>query len=253
MIADYHVHSTFSDGADTPRALVEEAIARGMQAIGFSDHSYTAFDESYCMKKDAADAYRASIAALKTEFADRIRIFCGMEQDYFASEPASGYDYVIGSVHYIQTGARFTPVDEGAQQLIDEAALDYGGDIYALIEVYFRTAADVIRKTNADLIGHFDLIAKYNEQTPFFDEHHPRYIRAWQAAADRLLLTGKPFEINMGAVARGCRSVPYPSPEIMDYLLARGASFVLSSDCHKKENLMFHFDRYQALASAFLF
>ena len=37
--ANFHTHSTFSDGANTPEEMVQTAISLGMTALGFSDHS----------------------------------------------------------------------------------------------------------------------------------------------------------------------------------------------------------------------
>ena len=51
MKRDFHVHTTFCDGINTPEEIVISAISRGMDKIGFSGHSYTFFDEEYCMKK----------------------------------------------------------------------------------------------------------------------------------------------------------------------------------------------------------
>lgn len=39
MFSDYHVHSSFSfDSEESPRAIVEKAIALGMKQICFTDH-----------------------------------------------------------------------------------------------------------------------------------------------------------------------------------------------------------------------
>lgn len=242
---DYHTHTNLSDGADTPEAMVLAAIERGMDEYGISDHAHTPFNETYCLRKGGEAAYRAELARLKEKYRGRIRLLCGMEQDYWAPVPAEGYDYVIGSVHFLKLGEDFLSVDDTPEVL--PAGIDryFGGDPYAAAEEYYRLVADVVRKTGADIIAHFDLIAKFNEVRPFFDEHHPRYVAAWKRAADALLKTGKPFEINMGAIARGVRSVPYPSPEILDYLRARGAKLILSSDAHRKENLCFRFEEME--------
>ena len=235
---DLHVHTTFSDGKNTPEEMVLAAIEAGLAVIGFSDHSHTAFDESWCMSVDSTAAYRAEIARLKAKYAGEICVLCGVEQDYYSELPPDGFDYVIGSVHYIKADGDYIPVDESAQIMHDAAQRFFGGDIYALIEKYYRTVADVVHKTGADIIGHFDLICKFNEQTPFFDEHHPRYVNAWQSAADALLQTEKPFEINSGAVLRGYKTVPYPSAEIQEFLCSRGAAFVDSSDSHNTAALL---------------
>ena len=242
-LQDFHVHTTYSDGANTPEEMVRAAIEKNMSAIGFSDHAHTAFDESYCMKKDAAESYRGEIEALKEKYRSSIRVLCGIEQDYYSDVPTSGCDYVIGSVHYLKAGEEYIPVDEDADTLFAASVRFFGGDIYALAEEYFRTAAGVVEKTGADLIGHFDLISKFNEQVPMFDEHHPRYIAAWKAAADALLKTGVPFEINTGAMSRGYKSGPYPSPEIQQYIRERGGKFILSGDSHSAETLCFAFEK----------
>ena len=51
ILCDYHVHTTFSDGKNTPEEIVLAAREKGLKEIGFSDHSYTFFDERYCLKK----------------------------------------------------------------------------------------------------------------------------------------------------------------------------------------------------------
>ena len=229
---DFHVHSVFSDGKNTPREMVEAAISYGMETLGFSDHSHTAFDLSWCMQPENISAYRETITALKQEYAGKIELFCGIEQDYDSDEPTDGYDYVIGSVHYMKIEGEYVAVD-GSPDILRAAADKYfGSDTYALAAVYFDIVSDVVRKTNCDLIGHFDLIAKYNESAHLFDENDPRYIAAWKKAADKLLLTGKPFELNFGAIYRGRRTVPYPAPAMWDYLISHGARFVLSGDSH---------------------
>ena len=136
-------------------------------------------------------------------------------------------------------------MDEGNEILLDAARRYFEGDIYALIEEYYKTVAQVAEKTGATIIGHFDLISKFSETGKLFDDQNPRYIAAWQAAADRLLKAGIPFEINTGAISRGYRTTPYPAAPIREYLRSRGAQFLLSSDSHRAQTLCFGFDRWQ--------
>lgn len=239
---DRHIHTTFSDGAATPEEMVLAAIRLGMDTVGISDHSYTSFDPGYCMEKDALPAYRTEIARLKEKYRGRITVLCGIEQDYYGDIPAEGFDYVIGSVHYVKTARGYAHVEETQQQLAESIELDFGGDPYALAEAYYALAADVLRKTGASIVGHFDVITKFCEKTPSFDETHPRYVAAWQKAADRLLREGAVFEINFGAMAHGYRTSPYPAKPIRDYILARGGKFILSSDAHAAGEICHAFD-----------
>ncbi len=241
---DYHVHTVFSDGRNTPREMVEAALRRGMTAIGFSDHSYTACDAGCCMPEERIGEYRCAIAALKEEYRGRIAVYCGIEQEYCSDEPVDAYDYAIGSVHYVTKDGAFFSVDHTPERLVDGARALFGGDLMAVCEAYYESVGDVVRNTGARVVGHFDLVTKFNEGDALFDTTDPRYVRAWQRAADRLLGTGALFEINFGAVFRGRRSEPYPAKPIRDYLAAQGARFILSSDSHTTEALCFGFDGF---------
>ncbi len=234
---DFHVHTTFCDGQASPEEMVRAALERGLTSIGFSGHSHTAFDESWCMSRAGTRAYRREIARLKKAYAGQIEVLCGVEQDMYSDAPTEGYDYVIGSVHYLRAGSAFLPVDESALLQSDAAAQYFGGDIYAFAEAYYIQLARVQEATGCGVIGHFDIVTKFNEGGALFDEGHPRYVAAWRAAADALLSTGALFEINTGGIARGWRSVPYPAPPILEYLIGRGARFILSGDAHRPDGL----------------
>ena len=244
---DYHIHTTFSDGADTPEQVAEAAIEKGLAEIGFSDHSYISLPSEIVYWKDAAfePLYKAEIARLQEKYREKIKISCGIEQDFFSDHAAEGFDYIIGAVHFVKAGDILIGVDEPPDYTLKN--LEYfGGDIYTFIEEYYKLLSRVVEVTRCDYIAHFDLIAKYNDGGVLFDENHPRYKRAWRAAADALLKTGKPFEINTGAMARGVKSGAYPSGEIIEYLRSRGGRFILAGDSHRKEDLCFGFEKYEA-------
>ena len=245
---DFHVHSNFSDGVSTPEEIVERAIADGMERLGFSDHVYAPYDLECCIPKADMVRYRDTIRALQKKYAGKIEIFCGIEQDIYSEESTAGYDYVIGSVHYIKLGGQYYDVDYKVETLREAADKYFGGDLYGVVETYFDTVSQVCEKTGCDVIGHFDLIAKLNDRYQLFDESHPRYVAAWQKAADKLLATGKLFEINTGAISRGYRTQPYPTSPIRQYLSQRGAKFILTSDSHDRATLCCQFDIWEQAA-----
>jgi len=246
MIArDLHMHTSYCDGNNTPEEMVLSAIDKGLTTVGISGHSYTFFDTSYCMQKEDVPRYIAELRYLRAKYFDKIHVLCGVEQDYYSDYPTDEFDYVIGSVHYIKAGEEYIPVDESTEILNSAKEKYFGGDIYALCEEYFATVADVVNKTGCDIIGHFDLITKFIEREPLFDTNHPRYIAAWRKAADELLKTGVPFEINTGAISRGYRTSPYPAADIISYIKEHGGRFVLSSDAHSTEAVAFGFDGFE--------
>ncbi len=249
ILSDFHMHTIYCDGSDTPENMVREAISRGMKKIGFSGHSYTSFDPHVCMTPENIDEYKSEINRLKIKYKSEIEILCGIEQDYFSDFPAENYDFVIGSLHYVTCDGEYIAVDHTFQHF-EDAVKKFDNDVYSLTENYFATVADVVNKTGADIIGHFDLISKFNDGNKFFDENNPRYIKATEKALDVLLKTGKPFEINTGAMSRGYKKVPYPSKRILEYIAAHGGSVILSSDSHRKETLMYKFEECEKLANS---
>ena len=239
---DLHMHTIWSDGTNTAEEMVQEAIRKGLETVGISDHSS---GDPCGMTLEQSVDYRAEIARLKEKYAGQIRVLCGLERDYFTDDFAD-YDYTIGSVHWLaMPDGHRVPIDYMAEKLREGADRYFGGDFYALAEAYYAMMAKVVEVTKCDIIGHFDLITKFIEQDPAFDTNHPRYVKAWQQAADELLKTGKPFEVNTGAISRGYRTTPYPAKEIRDYIREHGGKLIMSSDAHAKENIAFRFDEWE--------
>ena len=236
---DLHMHTVWSDGQNTPEEMVQEAIRKGLETVGISDHSS---GDPCGMKLEQNTAYKAEIARLKDKYAGQIRVLCGLERD-FLTDDFTEYDYTIGSVHWLKMpDGRRISIDWTPEKLREGAVKYFGGDMYSLAEAYYEAESRVEEVTKCDIIGHFDLVTKFNEMDPSFDTRHPRYVKAWQQAADALLKTGVPFEVNFGAKSRGYRKEPYPAPEIREYIRAHGGKMLLSSDAHTKENIAFGFE-----------
>ena len=69
MLANFHTHSTFCDGNNTPEEVVRAAIELGFSAIGFTSHGTTPFDLRYCMTD--TEGYIAEIRRLKKEYREK--------------------------------------------------------------------------------------------------------------------------------------------------------------------------------------
>ena len=236
---DLHMHTVWSDGKNTPEEMVQEAIRKGLETVGISDHSS---GDPCGMKLEENAAYKAEIARLKEKYAGQIQVLCGLERD-FLTDDFTEYDYTIGSVHWLKMpdGHRIS-IDWTPEKLREGAIRYFGGNMYSLAEAYYEAESRVVEVTKCNIIGHFDLVTKFNEMDPSFDTRHPRYMKAWQQAADALLKTGVPFEVNFGAKSRGYRKEPYPAQEIREYIRVHGGKMLLSSDAHTKENIAFGFE-----------
>lgn len=233
ITSNYHTHSTYCDGKNTLEEMVLAAIEKGFTEIGFSGHAPSSAYFSWEIKLDKLNKYKSEVNFLKKKYADKIKIFLGLEMDYYSPvELADGCDYTIGSVHIIKKGDDFLEIDNSKQIQIDDVNKYYNGDFYAYVEDYYALVADIVAQTKCDIIGHFDLVTKFNELGDLFGIKHPRYEKAMKNALDALIKTRVPFEINTGAISRGYRTESYPEKSILDCIGSAGIPFVINSDTH---------------------
>ncbi|MBQ6895438.1 MAG: PHP domain-containing protein, partial [Clostridia bacterium] len=183
---NFHTHTTFCDGKNTAREMVEAAINKGFTHLGFSAHSYTAYDESCGLPLSKMEEYKNEIFRLKEKYKDKIKIYYGIEYDYYSEIDISDFEYVIASVHGIEKNGKIYIVDESREALIKNVNEAWNGDYMAFAEDYFET----VSKQKGDIIGHIDLLTKFNEDDIIFNSKDKRYIDAAKKAVDILAKTG---------------------------------------------------------------
>lgn len=245
----YHVHTRFCDGDDTVEDIAAAAAAQGVRLLGFSGHSFTAFDRGYCMSPEQTQQYAAAVHAARARFEGTLHILLGAEQDFYADVPALPLDYTIGSVHYLRVADGFAAVDESADIQRETVEKYFDGDPYKYTRAYFDTVARVIDRTGCTVIGHFDLVAKFNEKTQLFSEDDPRYLTPAKEAIAMLCERDAVFEINTGALFNGRRQTLYPAPPLLKTIKEAGGRILLSSDSHRKDTLLFGFERAADMAA----
>ena len=236
MLSNYHTHTSFCDGKDSPKDIAEFAISNGFEALGFSGHSFTSFD-SFGMKEEKK--YISEIKALKEELGDKINIILGIEEDVFGLINRADYEYIIGSCHYVYKDGVYYPVDLSAGDT--KRGIDAFGGIENFAENYFITLCDYIKNRCPDIIGHFDLLTKFDEKEGFFTENKA-YKKLSQMYLQEAIKSNCIFEVNTGAISRGYRSFPYPSLDLLYTLKKNDAKIIISSDSHNKETLDYYFE-----------
>ena len=244
-LQNLHQHSTFCDGRDTPEEVVLEAIAKGFGAIGFSSHCYMPI-VTYSMTAESTVDYCKEVNRLKKVYGDQINVFLGLEYDPCCPIDPVGYDYIIGSMHDLYLGDGYYEFDGPPHHYSDMVKNHFGGDGLAFAKEYYRQLAQLPEKTKIDIIGHYDLITRYQEQQPLFDWEAKEYRNAAIEAAEALAGRVPLFELNTGAVARGNRTSPYPQDFIVKELHRLGFGVVITSDCHKKHLMDFWFEEGKA-------
>lgn len=237
MKQNLHTHTTYCDGADTPEEIISEALEKGFSSVGFSGHSYMHYAPDHSMSVKGTEQYRYEINLLKKKYDGKIDIFCGLEVDMYSEIDLSGYDYLIGSVHFLLHEGKYLAFDrtqDAVKSIIDTY---FGGSGIEYAKEYYKTLALLPEYGNFDIIGHFDVIAKHSDNVCFFDQESAEYKKAVSDAAEALAGKIPFFEVNTGAIARGYKKTPYPSEFILKLLKNLGFKAVVSSDCHDKKML----------------
>ncbi len=250
MIQNLHTHTTFCDGKDAPEEMVRGAIAAGCTSLGFSGHAPMEAPNDWVMDVSAIPRYRAEVERLREAYAGQLEIFLGLELDYWSPPPGDGWDYLIGSVHCVKKDGAELMVDYTAEDFCQNIAKYYSGDCYAFTKDYYRLVGQAAERTGCQIVGHFDLITKFNEGDKLFDTAHPRYRQAALDALDALAAQDVIFEINTGAMSRGYRSAPYPAAWLLSAMRERGCRICITSDSHSAGTILHAFPQAAALAEA---
>ena len=117
-LSNYHVHTTFCDGKNTAEEMIVAAINSGCDELGISAHAPMDFECNWCMKKEIVDDYENTLKELKEKYNDQIKIYIGLEQDYYSNVDNSKFDYVIGSVHFIYKDGDYLQVDKSYDTML---------------------------------------------------------------------------------------------------------------------------------------
>ena len=244
LSANYHTHTTFCDGKNTPEEIVLYAIDKGFKSIGFSGHGYTDFDLRYCMKD--TKGYIENISELKKKYGEKIEIYCGVEEDAFSYVDRKSFDYIIGSSHYFKLDGKYYPIDSDYNYFkMCLEAFEY--DVVKLTETYYSTFVDYILKRKPDIIGHFDVITKFDEIDVMRFLNNADYFKIAEKYIKKAIEADVIFEINTGAIARGIRKSPYFGEKLLSVLKANGGKVTLSSDSHNVDTLDFYFDEMEKI------
>ena len=239
MLTNFHTHTDFCDGENTPEEMVRYAIEKGFNAIGFSGHGYTDFDLSYCVKDTIG--YISTIKGLKKKYEDKISIFLGIEEDLSGWIESSDYEYIIGSSHYIFKNGKYYPIDCNVEQFKKCLEL-FHFDVVALAQEYYSGLCDYIQKRTPDIVGHFDLITKFDEIDEMMFLNNEKYFEIAERYTEIAAQNDVIFEVNTGAISRGYRKSPYPHERLLHILKKNNSKLILSSDAHSINGLDTYFE-----------
>jgi len=226
----------------------DAAVALGFHSLGFSEHGYVPFGGLYAgMAPGSETGYREAVGDAKRAYAGRLCIFLGLENDSVNMRPIEDFDYTIGSVHCINRNGKYYSVDSREYKVADAIASEFGGDGLAYAEAYFEAVRVFASEKRADVMGHIDLVRRFNANGKYFDENCAAYRRAAAAALEAAVASGYIIEVSTAPLQKGFSCEPYPARFLLELAWGLGARVAVNSDAHSAEGLAYAFDKIERL------
>lgn len=231
-----HAHDDASSDGAAPLAEHARAARRaGLRHLCTTNHvEVLADDGSWSVRLDeAVPRFRAEVAAgeiLRREMPE-LDVRVGAEFEYRPGwtddlDTLAGeveLDLVIGSVHVVD-GLNVSGGEEPDRYFASRSR-------EAAYRGYFETVAEMVEWGGFDVVGHFDLVARYghSHHGPYDPAAHEDLIRAILGQMARRELG---IEVNTSGVAQA-PGVPYPRPEILAWARDEGVPYLtLGADSH---------------------
>jgi histidinol-phosphatase (PHP family) len=237
VIVDYHLHLR-DDAEEIDHSLkaverfVEVAAARGVDEIGFTEHVYyfvqtrNLWEQPYQLERCRYDLDRY-VAAVVDAKARGLPVKLGLEVDYlFGRERETvellepyPWDYLLGSVHYVDG----FPVDS-EPGLVDKLG---PAEAWRRYFVWLRNAA---RSGLFDVLSHPDLVKHHGPRPP---EEQVHFVHV--ETADALEASGVCVEVSSAGLHKPVGE-PYPDAPLLRLCRERGVPITTASDAHAPQN-----------------
>lgn len=244
MLADYHVHTEYSDDSVYPmEEVVKDGVKVGLDEICFTDHV------DYGIKNDWDDGktieyrgleplanvdypkYMEEIEKLQRLYGDRISLKTGLEfgvqvhtiPQFERLFDRYDLDFIILSVHQVENKEFWTQEFQAGR-----TQQEYN-------ERYYEELLEVIKQyKNYSVLGHLDLIVRYDEAGIYpFEKVKPIVTEILKI----VIADGKGIELNTSYHRYGLSDTT-PSKEVLKLYRKLGGKIVtIGSDSHKKEHL----------------
>ncbi len=246
--SNVHTHTSWCDGANSSWEMAEAAVRLGFSDLGFSSHAQEIGHPGYGIDVAMEDAYKKEIREVQDAYKGKLSILCGIERDTYSPSAAFGFDYVIGSNHYLPPkGGSYVAVDSSPEELKTHAQNWYNGNWHGMVQDFYADSLRNVQENKPTIVGHFDLLKKYNDGSLVFDEESSFYKDTALAALDEVARAVKQYggmvELNMGAFARGLCKDPYPAPFLLRHLAQTNTAVIVTGDSHSVEALDNGFDK----------
>lgn len=242
MLPDYHIHTILCKHA-TGDVVDYRASAKRLDIpeICFTDHapSPDGYDAGYRMDMTQISPYTSMVAGLQDGEAPDVLL--GIEADYYEGcetflrewLPAQNFDFILGSVHYIEDWGFDNPIHRHIWDSVD---------VTNTWRKYFELIGRLADSGLYDAVGHLDLPKKFGHRPS--DQDLKEMV---QPALDRIAKAGMGMELNTSGLNKPVGEI-YPSSLIVSLAFDREIPICFGSDSHRPEDVGRGFDLALKLA-----
>ncbi len=231
---DYHLHTRLCGHAVGEMVeYLEEAARKGIREAGFADHLPLYFlppgetIPGYAMEEDELPLYVEMVK--KCAERSSVEVKLGIEADYVpgcekklaALLSAYPFDYVLGSVHFIEGWGFDNPAEMA----------EYGKrEIDRVYEQYFTLVQQAALTGLFDVMAHPDLVKKFNFRPtrnlkPLYEDTAQAFKKA-----------GVCVEVNTAGLRYPVGEI-YPGIELLKIFFKHGLPVTFGSDAHSPEQV----------------
>lgn len=246
MKVNCHVHSSESDGAHSPREILEMAVVSNVEVVCFTDHFRVPVEVKDFPTREHLDSYYNELEKLKKEFVGKVDVLIGVEldwisgfEDWFVSELGDrDYDFVIGSVHWMKDlGGKFR-----RPHLSGVGTKCFGGDKEFVLKVLDETEK-MVEFGVLNCVGHMDAFVRRVEDKSVLEEEW--YTERVGEILDLMVERSVCLEFNCSGFDVFGRQ--FPSEEILRMAREKGVGICVGNDFHSDGFFDFDFKLERAV------
>jgi len=251
---DCHVHAGYSHPVPlqkNPEQYIIQAIENSLSTIGFTEHAPLPIGfidpaGDSAMTQESLIEYQEEIQRLQSKYKDDITLLISLEIDYIEGSKEYysrlleefPYDYCIGSVHFLENkNAIAGAIGQVTPYWGFDFSAEYfhhgveGRNIQEIVKEYYNKVEKLLEWDFVNVVGHLDLIKKYNKDNMYFSKSDQWYQRLLEAVLQKVRKSEKVLDVNTAGIRKECREC-YPASFILQKAHALDISISLGSDAH---------------------
>ncbi|MCA1030561.1 histidinol-phosphatase [Bacillus timonensis] len=248
MLTDYHNH--LEKGTLTLNYLekfTDEARLKNIEHFGISEHAYHFYQTSNIISNPWIEARRYYdmddyVKVFYQAWRKNIDVKMSIEMDYTPGKHDEmkrfinqyEFDYVIGSVHWID--------DFGIDLEVYKA--EWGKrNVYQIYNDYFDQIVTLAQSNLFDIVGHLDLVKIFN----YVPEDEDFLFEQYEKITSALANSKTCVEISTAGLRKPIKEI-YPSRKLLEMCFSKSIPIVLSSDAHIPSDVGYGYDKAIKLA-----